>query len=140
MDLQRSITTRIHQVARQIDLRYADFGRDRNVSAIECHVLDLLHRNDETTSRAISTALGIKPSTMTSMLDRLEDRGLIKRVAAPDDRRTIRVRLTRRGQILAEQLHAEVRRFERKIQSMISRYELRSLWKLVHAVGLATDA
>lgn len=47
-------------------------------------------------------ALGLRRSSMTSLADRLEQRGLLRRVADAHDRRLVRLRATDKGQALLE--------------------------------------
>ena len=50
--------------------------------------------------------LGVKPPTVTQLVDALESRGLVERFADSDDRRAIRIRLSAEGRQLADSFHA----------------------------------
>jgi DNA-binding MarR family transcriptional regulator len=59
---------------------------------------------------------------MTARLDRLERAGLITRAASPTDRRAVLVRLTERGEQLAEQaLHAVIAADEAFLEPLSAR-------------------
>ena len=47
---------------------------------------------------AIGQQLGLTPSTMTGLVDRLEEQGFLRREAHPSDRRATVLRLTRKGE------------------------------------------
>lgn len=47
---------------------------------------------------AIGQQLGLTPSTMTGIVDRLEEQGYLRREAHPSDRRATVLRLTRKGE------------------------------------------
>ncbi len=47
---------------------------------------------------AIGQHLGLTPSTMTGLVDRLEEQGFLRREAHPSDRRATVLRLTRKGE------------------------------------------
>jgi DNA-binding MarR family transcriptional regulator len=47
---------------------------------------------------AIGQQLGLTPSTMTGLVDRLEEQGFLNREAHPRDRRATVLRLTRKGE------------------------------------------
>lgn len=49
--------------------------------------------------------LGVKPPTVTQLVDALESRGLVERFADSDDRRAIRVRLSAQGRQMANSFH-----------------------------------
>ncbi|MFN2202645.1 MAG: MarR family transcriptional regulator [Caldilineaceae bacterium] len=50
----------------------------------------------------VSRLVGVSPSTLTRILDRLEKGGLIKRALNPEDRRSFRVSLTDHGAVVVE--------------------------------------
>lgn len=47
---------------------------------------------------AIGQQLGLTPSTMTGLVDRLEEQGFLRRESHPSDRRATVLRLTRKGE------------------------------------------
>ena len=47
---------------------------------------------------ALGQLLGLTPSTMTGLVDRLEEQGFLRREAHPSDRRATVLRLTRKGE------------------------------------------
>lgn len=64
-------------------------------------ILFVLWDKDDIPISELSKKTGLAKTTLTSMLDRMEKHGLIRRVCVPDDRRTVRIRLTD----TARQLH-----------------------------------
>jgi DNA-binding MarR family transcriptional regulator len=90
----------------------------------------------------LSASLLVSSGTMTSRLDRLEGRALIRRVANPDDRRSVLVELTTAGRDLAD---AAVTRHVQAEQSMLQQLSERdrtTLDRLLTTLieGLASDA
>lgn len=63
-------------------------------------VLILLMRERDLTSQpsVLSEKLGVTRPTMTGLLDGLEQVGLVQRVSAPQDRRSVQIKLTAAGQ------------------------------------------
>lgn len=70
-------------------------------------VLLLLHVDGSLMSHELADALKISPASVTGLVDRLADRGLVERVADPADRRARHIHPTARGSDLVEQLMAE---------------------------------
>lgn len=72
----------------------------------------LIHRLAHETTGAglrigdLAAWLAVKPPTVTQFVDALESRGLVERFADPDDRRAIRVRLSKSGRDMADSFHA----------------------------------
>ena len=54
-------------------------------------ILDALWQQDGLSTNEISQRTGLANSTLTSMLDRMEDAGLVQRVRSKEDRRVIRL-------------------------------------------------
>ena len=81
----------------------------RNLLSVDDSMMDLplrqlkicmtLYRHSRSMSE-ISRELGLSPSAVTQVSDRLERRGLIERVFQDQDRRVRKLRLTRKGQQL----------------------------------------
>lgn len=60
-------------------------------------ILRMLGSNPGLTQQALSELLGIFPSQLVLLLDLLEEQKLIERRSIPEDRRSYRLHLTRRG-------------------------------------------
>ncbi|MEP6479510.1 MAG: MarR family transcriptional regulator [Rhodoglobus sp.] len=54
--------------------------------------------NHDATPKAIAESLRLTTGAMTTLLDRIEAAGLVKRVAHPTDRRSIHLKITAKGQ------------------------------------------
>lgn len=61
----------------------------------------------------LAVATGVRPTTMTSVLDRLEHRGLVSRGSVPGDRRAVLVELTPDGRRTASVIRRAVISLER---------------------------
>ena len=72
-----------------------------------------------------------RPSTMTGLIDSLEQRGLVRRRPDPQDGRQRRLAATRAGRNLARRLIPEVHRFERDFMACLADDELARLLQMV---------
>lgn len=68
-------------------------------------VLHLLHKQDQLTNSQIVEALDIRPSSVSVMVKKLEDDGLVERHESPDDKRVSLISLTEKGQALITSSH-----------------------------------
>jgi MarR family transcriptional regulator, organic hydroperoxide resistance regulator len=75
---------------------------DLGLTASEINVLAILSDGRGRTVSEIGTAAGTRPTTLTSVLDRLERRGHITRGTRPADRRVVVIELTSSGRPVAE--------------------------------------
>jgi len=88
-----------HRIGRHLETALAAIGVDQ----AEAHVLSALAAGPMTVA-ALVEALGVKRSTLTNILDRLERRGLVSREINPHDRRSFVVRPTRGGERAAKKV------------------------------------
>src|SRR5438105_1912792 len=107
-----SLVPAVHRAAHRIALLLEPLG----VTQGEAHVLAALHEAGEATIGALHHHLGHRRSTLTSIVDRLEDARLVVRTAHPTDGRSIVVRLTTRGRRGAATVHAVFHRLETAIE------------------------
>jgi DNA-binding MarR family transcriptional regulator len=96
-DVQRAT----HRIGRHLESALASVGVDQG----EAHVLSALADGPMAIS-ALVKVVGVKRSTLTNILDRLERRGLVSREINPHDRRSFVVRPTRGGERAARKVAA----------------------------------
>ena len=77
---------RVPQVASEFEL-----------SPMQAHVLRLLEPDEPLPMRTLARKLCCDASNVTGIVDRLEERGLVRRAAAPSDRRVKMLVVTDRG-------------------------------------------
>ena len=75
--------------------------------------------------------LAHKRSTLTSILDRLTKRGLITRMVAETDRRTFVVKLSAKGQKLAQRIRHHLSALERAVAHRVSAVDMKGFTKVV---------
>jgi len=101
----------IHRATHRIGLHIEELG-DPRVNQAEAHVLAHLASAGEATIGQVHRAFGHKRSTLTSILDRLEERRLIVRTSDARDRRTFVITLTRSGRAAATRVVEHLQAFE----------------------------
>lgn len=80
------------------------------------------------------------PGNMTDIVDKLEARGLVRRVRRQADRRAVQVELTTAGHTLIEPLFARHAADIRDAMGGLKNGELRQLADLLRRLGLAAEA
>jgi DNA-binding MarR family transcriptional regulator len=85
---------------------------DLDLTASEINALASLADGRGRTVSELGAAVGIRPTTLTSMLDRLERRGQIRRGARPGDRRVVLIGLTASGQATADTIRQAISALE----------------------------
>jgi len=129
----------LHKASRQITLDLEKSCDGWGVSPGEAHLLSYLKSYAPCSIAEILRVFGHKPSTMTSMLERLAEQGLIDRDIDPDDRRSILVSLTAKGRRLAARINDAVRDLEDRIASHVNQREMAGFQAVMAAVATATQ-
>lgn len=132
----------ILHVARLVGDRLAAKAAEHGLQVGEADVLFTLYRAGSP-HRLSPTALAestlVATGTMTNRLDKLEQRGLVRRTPNPDDRRGLAIELTAAGSKLADSLVTEHVENEREMLSALSPREReqlkRTLGKLLTHLG-----
>ena len=128
----------IHKAVRQITLFLEPKCAALGVSPAEGHLLSYLRSYAPCPITEIVRVFGIRPSTMTSILERLDHRGLVTRAPDPDDRRSVRVSLTREGRTVADHIDRLLRDLERRIGEGVGKRDLAGFETVMGAVESAT--
>ena len=105
----------IHRATHRIGLfiqRHA-----RGLTQAEAHILCHLHEFPNSTVGDLHRAFAHKRSTLTSVLDRLEDRKLIRRNPSAKDRRSFVIRMTGAGKKRAASVHRRLELLEAAVLS-----------------------
>ena len=91
-----------HAMRKAFDRRAVGLG----VTRAQWKVLFKLERKPGLRQIELADMLDIEPITLSRIIDRLEEAGLVERSADPADRRAWRLHVTARAQPLIEKLHA----------------------------------
>src|SRR5882757_7648079 len=79
-----------------------------DITAAQYVILMSLALGEAESASGLCKDISYDPGAMTRMLDRLERRGLVRRVAHPNDRRTFNLELTAEGEAVYPKLRASV--------------------------------
>jgi len=97
------LIAKIHQLSNRIfNKKLKESGLVKFNSA-QGRILFVLWRENNLSIRKLSEETQLSKSTLTSMLDRLQDAGILKRVPSIKDRRKILIILTEKGKNLQDQ-------------------------------------
>lgn len=128
----------IHTASRQIGIHLAGRVGATGLQVPEAHLLTFLRSYAPCPVGEIRRVFGLKGSTVTSMLDRLESRDLIRRTPSAEDRRSFLVELSEPGRRLAERVQAPVEELERRIREEIDEQDLRGFDRVMAAIARVT--
>jgi DNA-binding MarR family transcriptional regulator len=107
---------------------------DLNLSAAEINALANLGEGGTLSVRQLSERAGTRASTLTGLLDRLENRGYLVREVDPADRRSFRLPLTDQGRAVAARARAAITDLERTALSRLDAAQLAGYHAVISAL------
>lgn len=120
----RTLITRARSaLLSSFDTELEPFG----VTGAQFEVLKNIARNRGETAASLCRALHHDTGSMTRMLDRLQEKGLVSRERGTDDRRLVLLRLTRAGEKLIPKIRPALRRALRRHLAGFTPDEIESL-------------
>lgn len=124
------------KVAAAFDHRLAQIDLNLNQATLLAFVNDF----GESNQTELAEMVGIGRASCGSMIDRLEERGLVTRNPDPGDRRVWLVAITAAGAALVETFYEIDAGFQKEIRRDISREERQQLASLLERLGTNVDA
>jgi DNA-binding MarR family transcriptional regulator len=119
-----------HAVALWIERVFADL----RLTQAEAHVLAALSEIAPCSINDLHHRFGHKRSTLTSLLDRLEERGWVRRGTHPSSRRLTLVELTEDGRLIADRTQAAVRELEARLMTHLESDDLAAFARALSAL------
>jgi DNA-binding MarR family transcriptional regulator len=107
---------------------------DLDLTASEINALANLADGQGRTVSELGAAVGARPTTLTSVLDRLERRGHITRGTRPGDRRAVLIELTPSGRLTAATIRKAVADLERRALGTLPPHEITALRAALQAL------
>jgi DNA-binding MarR family transcriptional regulator len=124
----------LHKASRQITVYLEAHTRELGVSPLEGHVLTYLRKYAPAAVGELIRVFGVKQSTFTSLLDRLEKAGLVRRELNPGDRRSFLIHITDRGRELTARLNRLLETLEDDIRTRVRRPDVKGFHAVMGAV------
>lgn len=94
-------------------------------------LLRTIAKNGAMSSNRISQEMLVTPPNVTGVVDRLEAKGLVNRIADPQDRRTTMIELTAEGKYLQETVSKAYNAFMKQVLSEFTVSEKTALRRLL---------
>jgi DNA-binding MarR family transcriptional regulator len=128
----------LHRASRQIGIFLGGRMGQLGLQNPEGHLLSFLRSYSPAPISELVRIFGFKKSTLTSLLDRLERRGFVRRQTNPRDRRSVMVHLTDEGRRIAEEVQRPVEELERGIRAEIREEDLQGFQRVLEGIARVT--
>jgi len=101
-DLVKEIVYQIRRLIQARELYTKELNKNYSVTAAQLNCLLALHEEGSLSPSRIAKIIMVKSSTVTGIIDRLEQKGLVERLRNSPDRRVVTIQLTGAGKKMAK--------------------------------------
>lgn len=108
--------------------------KDTGLTIGQPKVLEYLREHDGANQAEIARACRIEAATLTSLLNRMEERGMLQRRSRPDNRRSFFIFLTPLGAELAQRVAETFEQLDREAFRNIDEVQRREFLKILQQV------
>jgi DNA-binding MarR family transcriptional regulator len=111
-----------------------DVLRSSGLSTAQMHTLEIVGHGVSLRMKELAGKIGVTTGTLTVMVDRLEEQGLLKRTPHETDRRSWLIELTEKGQAHFSQHHQYHLRLTEEITATLSSEEQEMFSAILHKI------
>lgn len=129
----------LHKASRQLSVHLGSPNSELGLSPTDGHLVTYLSKYAPAPVGELVRVFGIKQSTFTSMLDRLEKAGLIRRELNPGDRRSFLIHITDAGHAIAEDADRVLRALEDDIRARVTARDVEGFHAVMRAIEEVTQ-
>ncbi|PKN03939.1 MAG: MarR family transcriptional regulator [Deltaproteobacteria bacterium HGW-Deltaproteobacteria-9] len=105
-----------------------------NLTSVQAMILGFLDQEDQITSSELGKRSELDSATLTGILDRLETAGFIERKGNPDDRRSIRIHLTKQGKAMAHEASRVIIEANKEFLQVLTEEQKRDLHGIIQTL------
>lgn len=122
--LVRQASSEIRRYQTAVDRFDEAATRLLGINRTDARCLDVLDQRGPLSAGELARECGLTTGAMTTLLDRMEDLGYLRRAAHPTDRRRVMVELTAKARRRAEQIYGPVGAEGRELLACLSDRQL----------------
>ncbi len=124
---------------RQIEVHAVNLLEDTGLTAkTDGHALRFIAVYGPVKPSEVARVLGLAPSTLTSLIDRLVGQGVVVRTENPKDRRSHLLATTEKGDALVVQMDDKMFAFEDELIESLGEGDLEAIHRLFERIGEMT--
>ncbi len=132
--IDHHVRTAWHGISRFYNQQATKFGGTMSIG----FALLTIHGDDGTPATKIAPQMGLEPRSLTRLLKSMEDKKLIIRKADKNDKRSVRIFLTKDGKKQRENAKAIVIGFNETVHSEISAQKLKVFFEVIQQIQALT--
>lgn len=135
-DHTKQIIFSIRRLIQASELYTKELNRKYQISAAQLNCILTLYEYGPLPPSKIADHMMVKSSTVTGVVDRLENKGFVERMRNSPDRRVITIQLTETGKKLAQNAPPPI---QQKIIDSLRQTEKAKIDQIVHCLNMLTD-
>lgn len=128
----------LHRASRQGSIFIDQLVRDLGLNAAEGHFLAYVSIYGPSSVGELVRVFGYRKPTMSSMIDKLEKRGYLRRLLNDDDKRSILVELTAEGHRVSDLGRSRVQGLDAAVLERVSEADLEGFQRVLEALAHIT--
>ena len=133
------IVSPMHRAMRQMSLHLGEAVRSQGLEGNDGHLLTYVAAYGPCRIAELRRVFGHKPSTLTSLLDRLERRAWIERSIDPEDRRGFLIEATDEGKRVGREARKVVEAFDTRVVARVEARDLTGFRRVLDALEEETQ-
>jgi MarR family 2-MHQ and catechol resistance regulon transcriptional repressor len=138
VELAVRVYVKLMRASRAVTARVEPRLTDTCLTTTQLGVLEAVLHKGPMTQRDLGRRVLTSAGNMTDVIDKLEGRGLLRRIRSAEDRRSVRIELTEKGRALIEDLFPDHASDIAAAMAAMSHAELEVLDGLLRRLGLGT--
>jgi DNA-binding MarR family transcriptional regulator len=133
-----ALGTAMQQYQRSVQAFDDTVGRRLGLGPADLRCLDWLVDGPKSAGQ-LSAATGLRPAATTALIDRLAQRGFVRRLRSESDRRTVLVEMTEEGQARTWEAYGPLVRAGQPLLTALSTEQLEFLTDYLRRITALTD-
>ncbi|MFM7486345.1 MAG: MarR family winged helix-turn-helix transcriptional regulator [Cytophagales bacterium] len=125
------IKTTWHAIARMYNQQALKFDGTMSIG----YALLNISSEEGTPAMKIGPMMGLEPRSLTRLLNSMEEKGLITRQVDKNDKRSVRILLTKEGKKMKEKSRETVLKFNEAVREEISNQKLNVFFEVVQEIN-----
>jgi DNA-binding MarR family transcriptional regulator len=124
-----------HAIARMYNQQALKYGGTMSIG----FALLNIHTDEGTPATKIAPMMGLEARSLTRLLKSMEEKGLIYRETDKNDKRSVRIRLTKEGRKNKEKAKNTVLRFNEVVREEIDEEQLNAFFDVLKRISLIVE-
>lgn len=124
-----------HAIARMYNQQALKYGGTMSIG----FALLNIHTEEGTPATKIAPMMGLEARSLTRLLKSMEEKGLIYRETDKNDKRSVRIRLTKEGRKNKEKAKNTVLRFNEVVREEIDEEKLNAFFDVLRKINLIVE-